>query len=139
MTHFAKHTENPLRKIWEGQKVFPNPRKESIVLQIGDPTVFGNFPFAEESVNAIREALDRDIFAYTVSAGTKSARQAVVDYVKQNNNDSITVDDVILTSGCSAALEISFRALANPGENILVPRPAWNYTLAYFFIVIKRK
>ena len=35
MTQFAKKTENPLRKIWEGHKVFPNPKKETISLQIG--------------------------------------------------------------------------------------------------------
>lgn len=79
-------------------------------------------------MNAIKDALDRDNFAYTVSAGMKSARQAVVDYLSKNNDDSISSDDVILTSGCSTALEICFRALANPGENILIPRPSWNYT-----------
>lgn len=36
MTQFAKATDNPLRKIWEGHKVFPNPRKETITLQIGE-------------------------------------------------------------------------------------------------------
>lgn len=35
-TEFATLTENPLRKIWEGQKVAPNPRKEVITLQIGE-------------------------------------------------------------------------------------------------------
>ena len=150
MTQFAVNTENPLRKIWEGHKVFPNPQKEAITLQIGklhkslrekklifcshlgDPTVFGNFPMSNESVKAIKDALDRDNFAYTVSAGMKSARQAVAEYINKNNNnknnDNVSSDDVILTSGCSTALEICFRALANPGENILVPRPAWNYT-----------
>lgn len=97
-------------------------------LDLGDPTVFGNFPMPDESVNAIKDALDRDNFAYTVSAGMKSARQAVAEYVNENNNENVSSDDVILTSGCSTALEICFRALANPGENILVPRPAWNYT-----------
>lgn len=36
MTKFAVKTENPLRKIWEGIKVFPNPKKEVITLQIGN-------------------------------------------------------------------------------------------------------
>lgn len=36
MTQFALKTDNPLRKIWEGHKVFPNPRKETIALQIGE-------------------------------------------------------------------------------------------------------
>ncbi|CRK96860.1 CLUMA_CG009926, isoform A [Clunio marinus] len=128
MTSFAMKTENPLRKIWEGHKVFPNPRKEQITLQIGDPTVFGNFPAFPESVEAIRSALNNDNFAYTVSAGGKCARQAVADYVNKNNNDNVTSDDVFITNGCSCALETCFRVLINPGENILIPSPTWNYT-----------
>lgn len=38
MTQFAMNTENPLRKIWEGPKVMPNPKKETITLQIGEET-----------------------------------------------------------------------------------------------------
>lgn len=56
---------------------------------------------ASESVNAFRDALERDNFAYTVSSGMKSARQAVVDYVNRNNDDNVSSDDVILTNGCS--------------------------------------
>lgn len=36
MTQFSRRTENPLRKIWEGHKVHPNPKKETITLQIGE-------------------------------------------------------------------------------------------------------
>lgn len=56
----------------------------------------------------------------------KSARQAVADYVNRNSGLSVTSSDVVLTSGCTVSLEICFRALAEPGENILVPKPAWN-------------
>lgn len=33
--------------------------------------------------------------------------------------------DVILTSGCSQAIELCLAVLANPGQNILVPRPGF--------------
>jgi tyrosine aminotransferase len=58
----------------------------------------------------------------------KSARQAVAEYINKNNDLSVSCDDIILTSGCTLALEICFRVLADVGENILIPRPAWNYT-----------
>ena len=32
---FAKHTNNPIRKIVEGMKLTPNPAKEMIALSIG--------------------------------------------------------------------------------------------------------
>lgn len=34
--------------------------------------------------------------------------------------------DVILTSGCSQAIELALAVLANPGQNILVPRPGFS-------------
>ena len=36
MTEFAARTENPLRKIWEGEKIVPNSSKEEIKFQIGN-------------------------------------------------------------------------------------------------------
>jgi hypothetical protein len=36
---------------------------------------------------------------------------------------SITADDVILCSGCSSSIDLCISVLANPGDNILVPRP----------------
>lgn len=92
----------------------------------GDPTVFGNFPFFGGCIDALKEALDHDKFSYDESAGIQAARAAVVDYSRNQGN--ITTKDVILTSGCSMAIEMSMLALANPGENILLPRPAFNYT-----------
>lgn len=71
MTEFAARTENPLRKIWEGPRIEPNSEKEPIKFQIGDPTIFKNFKAAPESVEAIRRALDRDSFSYTVNITLK--------------------------------------------------------------------
>jgi tyrosine aminotransferase len=34
--------------------------------------------------------------------------------------------DIILTSGCSGALEIAIKAFCNPGDNILLPRPGFS-------------
>jgi tyrosine aminotransferase len=88
---------------------------------------------SKESKEAIKEALDEDIFSYTVSVGNSSARESVASYVNENNlkqaseSKQINANDVILTNGCSAALEMCFRVLANIGENVLIPRPSWNY------------
>ena len=34
-------------------------------------------------------------------------------------------EDVILCSGCSCSLDLCIAALANPGQNILIPRPGF--------------
>lgn len=59
-----------------------------------------------------------------------SARESVADYLNKNNNSpyQVKADDIILTNGCSLSIEIASRALACVGDNILIPRPTWNYT-----------
>ncbi len=37
----------------------------------------------------------------------------------------VTADDLILTSGCSHSLQMIIEAIANPGDNILVPKPGF--------------
>lgn len=58
-----------------------------------------------------------------------SSRKSVADYLNKNKSDyQVTADDIYLTNGCSLSIEIAARALASVGENILIPRPTWNYT-----------
>ena len=49
------------------------------------------------------------------------SRKAVAEHI----GDNLTADDVILCSGCSCSLDLCISAVANPGENILVPRPGF--------------
>lgn len=60
-----------------------------------------------------------------MSFGKFEARKAVAEYSKHQGE--VTPDDVILSSGCSHALEMAALTLVAPGENILIPRPSYNY------------
>lgn len=126
MSDFAKSTANPHRLMAENSKIIPNPSKSTITLQMGDPTLFNNFKRPIEAVEAIKKAAERDKFSYYHTMGIVEARQAVADYVNKSGL-SVSIDDIILTSGGSSSLEMCFQALANSGENILVPRPCFNY------------
>lgn len=114
MSDFAKRTLNPHRIMIESSKVNPNPNKELITLQLGDPTIFGNFSHPREATEAIHCALDRDTFSYYPTNGLKDAREAIAKYV----GGRATAEDVILTSGGSSSLELCFNVLANPGKYI---------------------
>jgi tyrosine aminotransferase len=53
------------------------------------------------------------------------AKRAVAQ--KFNTTESpLRESDIILTSGCSGALEIAIKAFCNPGDNILLPRPGFS-------------
>lgn len=125
VTDYAKLSVNPLRKLKFDQKVKPNPEKNPITLQLGDPTIFGNFPPAKETLDAFKKSLDNDTFLYNAGHGKIEAREAIVEYAKQRG--VFTSDDIVLTSGCGHAIEMCILALVAPGENLLIPRPCYNY------------
>ena len=114
-----------MRKLKFEQDVQPNPDIEPITLQLGDPTVFGNFPPAKECIEAFKNSVDLDVSNYNVAYGRVDAREAVAGYCAHHGN--VVADDVILTSGSGHALEMCIMTLVAPGENLLIPRPCYNY------------
>ena len=135
MSEMASNTFNPIRSIVDGMKITPNPKKPMIALSIGDPTVFGNLPVPEEMDDAVIDKIRSHKYnGYNPSIGYEDARQAVADYTT-TPEALVTSKDVILTNGCSSALDLCITVLASRGQNILVPRPGFSIykTLAETF------
>ncbi|MEJ1276057.1 tyrosine aminotransferase [Cricetulus griseus] len=122
----SNKTFNPIRAIVDNMKVKPNPNKTVISLSIGDPTVFGNLPTDPEVTQAMKDALDSGKYnGYAPSIGYLSSREEVASYY-HCAEAPLEAKDVILTSGCSQAIELCLAVLVNPGQNILVPRPGFS-------------
>lgn len=95
------------------------------MLQPGDPTWYGNFKPHPEWVRILCDAAAKDTFSYNISLGRPTACRAVAEYSKHLGE--IRSEDVILTNGASMAIEMCFKSLADAGDNILIPKPAFNY------------
>lgn len=122
---FASGTVNPIRRFVEKLKK-PNPEKQVISLSIGDPTVFGNLRPCEEILQPLIDSVrSMDHNGYAPSTGFWEAREAVARY-SMREDAPLSAEDVILTSGCSHALEMCILALADTGQNILIPRPGFS-------------
>ncbi|KAB5574764.1 hypothetical protein PHYPO_G00212800 [Pangasianodon hypophthalmus] len=125
-SEMAKNTLNPIRAIVDGMKLTPNPDKPMIALSIGDPTVFGNLPTDESVLQAVKKAVDSHKYSgYAPSVGYHKSREAVANFYSQSSAP-LEANDVILTSGCSQAIELAISVLCNPGDNILVPCPGFS-------------
>lgn len=97
-----------------------------LLFHSGDPTTFGNLQAAPETIQAVKDVIDNgDFHGYVHTAGLIEARQAICDYVYETQG-KVAPDDVILTSGCSAALDYCITVLAGRGQNILIPRPGFS-------------
>jgi aspartate aminotransferase len=91
-------------------------------LNIGQP----DLPTPPEALAAIK-AIDRTILEYSPSEGIFSFRQKLVKYYHKFNID-VTVDDIIITTGGSEAVTFAFMSCLDPGDEIIVPEPAYaNY------------
>lgn len=81
---------------------------------------------------ALRAAhnLERKILEYSPSEGIRSFREKLVGYYHKFNIDVCT-DDIIITTGGSEAVFFSFMACLDPGDEIIVPEPAYANYMAF--------
>mgnify|MGYP002539307737 FL=1 len=94
-------------------------------LNIGQP----DLPTPQVAIDAIRN-IDRKVLEYSPSAGYRSYREKLVGYYAKFNIN-LTADDIIITSGGSEAVLFSFLSCLNPGDEIIVPEPAYANYMAF--------
>ncbi|RNA25415.1 Tyrosine aminotransferase [Brachionus plicatilis] len=127
VSDFAKSTCNPVRKLIEQMKIEPNPNYQMIALSIGDPTVFSEIGKPQSVINAVQACInDKKFDGYTPSYGTEAARQAVAKYYSRPDNLIYKFTDILLTNGCSQAIDLCITVLANRGDNIVIPKPGFS-------------
>ena len=91
-------------------------------LNIGQP----DLPTPEEGLEALKH-IDRKVLEYSPSQGIPSYVEKLVGYYKRYNID-LSVDDIIVTCGGSEAVQMAFMVCLNPGDEIIIPEPAYaNY------------
>jgi alanine-synthesizing transaminase len=94
---------------------------EIISLNIGNPGLFG-FRTPETMRLAMIENLGH-AEAYCHQKGIFPAREAVVMQQQMRGILGVTADEVFMGNGVSELIDLSLRALLNPGDEVLVPSP----------------
>ena len=114
--------ESPIRKLAplsyraeeKGLKVYR--------LNIGQP----DLPTPQKALDVLKN-IDRTILEYSPSQGNLSLRKALVSYYERYQI-KLTPDEIIITAGGSEAVLFAFLSCLNPGDEIIVPEPAYaNY------------
>ena len=94
-------------------------------LNIGQPDV----PTPPEALEALKH-IDRKVLEYSPSEGLLSLRKKLCEYYHRFNID-VDVDDIIVTCGGSEAVLFAFMACLDPGDEIIVPEPAYANYMAF--------
>ncbi len=91
-----------------------------IKLNIGNPGAFG-FRAPEHLQRAITEGL-AGTDPYTHQQGLPAAREAVAAFHRGRGTE-VTGEQVFIGNGVSELIDLSLRALLNPGDEVLLPSP----------------
>jgi aspartate aminotransferase len=94
-------------------------------LNIGQPDLLT----PEVGIQAIRN-IDRKILEYSPSEGIASLREKLVTYYEKFKIN-VTADEIIITTGGSEAVLFAFLACLDPGDEIIVPEPAYANYMAF--------
>ncbi len=99
--------------------------KDAISLGVGEPDYVTPWNVREVAIHSIEKGRTH----YTSNHGLEELRSAACEYQKSRFNVSYNIDECFITVGASEALDLAFRAIVNPGDEILIPAPSY---VSYF-------
>lgn len=92
-----------------------------ISLGVGEPDFVTPWYIREAAIDSIREGAT----CYTSNAGIEELRLAIADYYQQRYNVTYDLSEILITVGASEALDLSFRTLISPGDEVLLLDPSY--------------
>src|SRR5436190_19676807 len=92
-------------------------------LNIGDPITFG-FKTPPHMIEAVERAMRDGHNGYQASVGILPAREAVANELT-GRGMPVSADRVLITAGASEGIELALTALAEHGDEVLVPSPTY--------------
>jgi aspartate aminotransferase len=92
-----------------------------INLSVGEP----DFNTPDHIKQAAKKAVDDNFTFYTPVPGYMSLRQAVCDKLKKENGLDFTPAQIVVGNGAKQALCNAILTIVNPGDEVVIPTPAW--------------
>lgn len=92
-----------------------------INLSVGEP----DFNTPDHIKDAAKRAIDENFTFYTPVPGYMSLRKAVSRKLKEENGVDYAPEQIVVSNGAKQALCNVILASINPGDEVLIPTPAW--------------
>ena len=96
--------------------------EDVISLGVGEPDFVTPWSIRESCIYG----LEQGYTSYTANRGLPELREEIVNSYKKSDN--LTYDantEVLVTVGCSEALDLALRAIISPGDEVLIPEPCY--------------
>ena len=124
-SHAREIPASPIRKLVPYADAAVAAGKQVFRLNIGQPDIRTPSAF----MNAVKDC-DLDVLAYTPSVGSVSLRESIVRYYA-SVGPKIEIDNVIVTTGASEALNFLFNAILEPNDEVVVMEPFYANYLSF--------
>ena len=93
-----------------------------ISLGVGEPDFDTPWHIRDEGIYT----LERGKTFYTSNAGLMELRQEICNYLKRRVHvEYDSKNEVLITVGGSEGIDLAFRAMINPGDEVLIPQPSY--------------
>lgn len=129
MPHISERTvempQSPIRKLAPLASAAKARGVKVYQLNIGQP----DLKTPKEGLDVLRN-IDRQVLEYSPSQGFRSYREKLVGYYA-TYDIHLSADDIIITAGGSEAVLFAFLSCLNPGDEIIVPEPAYANYMAF--------
>ena len=99
-----------------------NEMEDAISLGVGEPDFDTPWHIRDEGIYS----LEKGRTFYTSNSGLKELRNEIANYMKRTQGISYDpAHEIIITVGGSEAIDLAFRAMINPGDEVLIPQPSY--------------
>lgn len=92
-----------------------------ISLGVGEPDFTAPWRARERAI----ESLELGQTSYTANRGMKALREAIASHVEKWDLTYDPDNEILVTAGASEALDLTFRALVDPGDVVAVVQPSY--------------
>ena len=96
-------------------------RENCVRLSLGEP----DFATPGAVCNAAAESLQAGDTHYIENNGARDLRIKIAEYEREKNGMDYDADEIIVTSGATEALFVSLLGIINPGDEVIIPVPAF--------------
>ncbi len=108
--------ESGIRKIFE---LAAGKQGEFYDFSIGQP----HFKTPDKLKKALAQAAEDNYNRYTPTAGLPELKEKIASKLKNKNNIETEADNIIVTSGVSGGIFLSFSSLLESGDEVILPDP----------------
>lgn len=135
MNEFAERSSWIRKMFEEGAKLKQEFGAENVFdFSLGNPDLAPP-PQFDETLQRLAADTSPGQHCYMPNSGYLNVRQAVAGQISKEQDMTVGADDMLMTCGAAGALNVTLKAILNPGEEVIVLAP---FFVEYHFISITR-